>query len=161
MENEIGLDAYSEKDSQKGKYLTFILGDEVYAVEIQRVREIISILPITTIPELPVSVKGIINLRGEVIPVMDVRIRFRKETVEYDLKTCIVIINVNDISLGLIVDSVCEVLNIEPDKVLPNPNTGGNMENSCIKAIAIIEDQIRLIIACDKLLDYEEIRLIR
>ena len=105
----------TEEDTQKGKYLIFSLGNEFYGIEIKYVTEIIGVQPITEIPELPDYIKGIINLRGKIIPVMDVRIRFKKSPMEYNDRTCVIVIDVKDTSVGLIVDSVSEVLSIEEE----------------------------------------------
>lgn len=118
-----------EEDTQKGKFLTFLLGKEVYAIEIKFVIEIIGIQPITELPESPAYVKGIINLRGKIIPVMDVRLRFKKKPVEYNDRTCIIVVEVQDISVGLIVDNVSEVLSITDEDIVPPPDMNKRTEN--------------------------------
>ncbi len=110
-----------EEDTQKGKFLTFILGDEFYGIGIEFVTEIIGILPITEVPELPTYLRGIINLRGKIIPVMDIRLRFKKPFLEYNERTCIIVIDILDNSVGLIVDSVAEVTNISEENIVPPP----------------------------------------
>ena len=95
-----------EDTPQKGRFLTFVVDEEFYGIEIQYITEIIGIQTITTIPELPEYLKGIINLRGKIIPVMDVRLRFRKQQRKYNDRTCIIVVEIKDITLGLIVDSV-------------------------------------------------------
>jgi len=90
-----------EEDTQKGKYLTFIIGKEVYGIEIKYVMEIIGMQQITEVPELPEYIKGIINLRGKIIPVLDVRLRFKKEPMEYNDRTCIIVVDIKDVSVGL------------------------------------------------------------
>ena len=90
-----------EEDTQKGRYLTFGLGNEAYGIEIEHVTEIIGIQAITELPELPEYIRGIINLRGKIIPVMDVRLRFKKEFREYNDRTCIIVIDISGISIGL------------------------------------------------------------
>lgn len=110
-----------EEDTQKGKFLTFSLGKEDYGVEIKYVTEIIGIQSITEVPDLPAYINGIINLRGKIIPVMDVRLRFGKTVREYDDRTCIIVIDINDISIGLIVDRVSEVINIPESEIVPPP----------------------------------------
>jgi len=87
--------AVKTENTQKDKYLTFLLGEETYAIEIKYVTEIIGIQPITQVPELPSYIKGIINLRGRIIPVMDVRLRFKKPPVEYNDRTCIIVIDID------------------------------------------------------------------
>lgn len=106
MEERIEQEDYIEEDTLKGRYLIFTLDKETYGVEIKYVTEIIGIQTITEIPELPEYVKGIINLRGKIIPVMDVRLRFKKEPKEYNDRTCIIVLDIRDLTIGLIVDRV-------------------------------------------------------
>jgi purine-binding chemotaxis protein CheW len=145
-----------EEDTQKGKFLTFSMGNEMYGIEIRYVTEIIGIQSITEVPELPEYVMGIINLRGKIIPVMDVRLRFKKTFREYNDRTCIVVIDTNDISIGLIVDSVSEVLVIRDEEIVPPPdiNKGGH---KYIKAIGKTGSDVKLLLDCEKLLNDDEI----
>lgn len=146
-----------EEDTQKGKYLTFLLDKEVYAIEIKYVTEIIGFQPITEVPELPDYIKGIINLRGKIIPVMDVRLRFKKQPAEYNDRTCIIVIDVQNISVGLIVDNVSEVLSISDDSIVPPPEISRGTENRYIKAIGKVENDVKLILDCNKLLSYKDV----
>lgn len=155
LEREIINDNIKE-DTQKGKYLTFFIDEIVYAIEIKFVTEIIGIQPITEIPEVPPYVKGIINLRGKIIPVMDVRIRFKKEPIEYNDRTCIVVVDVNDISLGLIVDNVSEVLQIADENIVVPPDMNKGMDNKYIKAIGKVDNCVNLILSCEKLINDNE-----
>lgn len=145
-----------EEDTQKGKFLTFALGDEYYGIEIIFVTEIVGIQPITVIPELPNFIKGIINLRGKIIPVMDARLRFKKEPIPYNDRTCIVVIDFKDLAIGLIVDAVAEVLTIEDEDIVPPPNInkGGR---KYIKGVGKCTDNVTLLLDCEKLLDEKEI----
>lgn len=149
-----------EEDTQKGKYLTFLLGKEAYAIEIKFVTEIIGIQPITEVPELPAFVKGIINLRGKIIPVMDVRLRFKKKPVDYNDRTCVIVIDVENISVGLIVDNVSEVLSISDDNIVPPPEMNRGSDNKYIKAIGKVEDDVKLILDCEKLLSDKDVEVI-
>jgi purine-binding chemotaxis protein CheW len=149
-----------EEDTQKGKYLTFLLGKEAYAIEIKFVTEIIGIQPITEVPELPVYVKGIINLRGKIIPVMDVRLRFKKKPVDYNDRTCVIVIDVLNISVGLIVDNVSEVLSISDENIVPPPEMNRGSENKYIKAIGKVENDVKLILDCEKLMSDKEVEAI-
>jgi len=150
----------TEEDTQKGKYLTFLLGKEAYGIEIKFVTEIIGIQPITEIPEMPEYVKGIINLRGKIIPVMDVRLRFKKKPVDYNDRTCIIVIDVENVSIGLIVDSVSEVLSIPDENIVPPPEMNRGSENRYIKAIGKVENNIKLILDCQKLINDEEMEAV-
>ena len=145
-----------EMDTQKGKYLTFLLDKETYAIEIKFVIEIIGIQPITEVPELPEYVKGIINLRGKIIPVMDVRLRFKKKAMEYNDRTCIIVIEVKDISIGLIVDNVSEVLSIADDDIVLLPDMNKGTENKYIKAIGKVDKEVKLILDCEKLINDDD-----
>ncbi len=144
------------EDTQKGKFLTFTLGEEYYGIDIMYVTEIVGIQPITVVPELPEFIKGIINLRGKIIPVMDARIKFKKETKVYNDRTCIIVIDVHELSIGIIVDAVSEVLNINEDNIVPPPNlnTSGR---KYIKSVGKSEEHVTLILDCEKLLNDNEI----
>lgn len=149
-----------ELDTQKGKFLTFLLGKEVYAIEIRLVTEIMCLQPITEMPEMPEYVKGIVNIRGKIIPVMDVRLRFQMPDAEYNRKTCIIIIEAKNSSVGLIVDNVSEVLSIAENKIVSPPDFGGCSGNRFVKAIGVSEEDVKLILDCEKLLtegDLEQI----
>lgn len=145
-----------EEDTQKEKYLTFILDNESYGIGINNVTEIIGIQPITLVPELPDYIRGIINLRGKIIPVMDVRLRFKKAFREYNDRTCIIVVDINELSIGLIVDSVSEVLIIQDQDIVPPPNLNKS-SNKYISGIGKIENDVKLILDCDKLIKYEDI----
>jgi purine-binding chemotaxis protein CheW len=144
------------EDTQKGKFLTFILGNENYGLEIKYVTEIIGIQEITGIPEVPEYIKGIINLRGKIIPVMDVRLRFKKPIKEYNDRTCVIVIDISGILMGMIVDSVSEVLSI-PDNEIVQPPDVRNGGNRYIKGIGKVGNEVKLILDCHKLLNDEEI----
>lgn len=143
-----------EEDTQKDKFLTFTLGSESYGIEIKHVTEIISIQPVTEVPELPEYIRGIINLRGKIIPVMDVRLRFKKPYREYNDRTCVIVIDIKDVSIGLIVDSVAEVLSIPESEIVSPPEVSKN-NNKYIKGIGKVGSEVKLILDCDKLLNEE------
>ena len=140
------------EDTQKGKFLTFSMGNEFYGIEIKYVTEIIGMQPITEIPEMPEYIKGIINLRGKIIPVMDVRLRFRKAFRDYNDRTCIIVIDIEDISIGLIVDSVSEVIAIADDEIVAPPNVAKE-SNKYIKGIGKVGNDVKLLLDSDKLLN--------
>ena len=146
-----------EEDTQKGKYLTFSLGKEEYGIEIKHVTEIVGLQSITEVPELPGYVKGIINLRGKIIPVIDVRLRFKKEAREYNDRTCTIVIEVKDISVGLIVDTVAEVLSIGEENIVPPPKLNSSYHQKYIKGIGKAGNNVKLLLDCDKLLSDDEI----
>lgn len=144
-----------EEDTQKGRFLTFYIGSDSYGIEIQYVTEIIGIQAITEIPELPEYVKGIINLRGKIIPVMDIRLRFKKEPREYNDRTCIIVVDISNLSIGLIVDSVSEVLTI-PEEEIVDPPEMNKCSNRYIKKIGKYGNEVKLLLDCDKLLTDDE-----
>jgi len=146
-----------EEDTQKGRFLTFQLGKESYGIEIRHVTEIIGIQPITEVPELPEYIKGIINLRGKIIPVMDVRLRFKKEPREYNDRTCVIVIDIQDVSIGLIVDTVSEVLSIPDENIVEPPQMNKGFNNRYIKQIGKIGNDVKLLLDCEKLLTEDEI----
>lgn len=143
-----------EEDTLKGKYLTFILGKEFYGIEIKYVTEIIGIQPITEVPELPKFIRGIINLRGKIIPVMDVRLRFKKDSMEYNDRTCVIVVDIESISIGLIVDSVSEVITIADNDIVVPPDIN-KYGNKYIKGIGKVGEEVKLILDCNKLLNEE------
>jgi len=145
-----------EEDTQKDKYLIFTIDKEKYGIEIKYVIEIIGIQNITKIPELDDYKKGIISLRGKIIPVVDVRLRFKKPMMEYDDRTCIIVVDVGELTVGLIVDRVSEVVNISEDQVALPPSTSMNTRNKYIKGIGKIGEGVRLLIDCNKLLNDEK-----
>jgi purine-binding chemotaxis protein CheW len=145
-----------EEDTQKGKFLTFHLAREDYGIEIRHVTEIIGIQKITEVPDMPDYVRGVINLRGKVIPVMDVRTRFRMPPREYDERTCIVVVNVEEQSVGLVVDQVNEVTDIPDDQIEPAPRSR-NGESSCVQGMGKIGDEVKILVNVQKLLDQENL----
>ncbi|MCB8817548.1 chemotaxis protein CheW [Desulfosporosinus shakirovi] len=146
-----------EEDTQTGRFLTFSLGRESYGIEIKYVTEIIGIQAITEIPELPEYVKGIINLRGKIIPVMDVRLRFKKEAREYNDRTCVIVVDIKDVSIGLIVDSVSEVLTIPEQGIVEPPKMNKGFNNRYIKNIGKVGNDVKLLLDCEKLLTEDEL----
>ncbi|WP_160685010.1 chemotaxis protein CheW [Clostridium sp. C2-6-12] len=148
-----------EEDTQKDKYLIFLIGNQSYGIDIEYVIEIIGIQLITEVPELPDYVKGVINLRGKIIPVIDVRLKLKKEAKEYDDKTCIIVIEIGSTSVGLVIDRVLEVVNIEEKNISPQPETSLNRDNNnkFIKGIGKVRNEVKLLIDCYRLLEEEEI----
>ncbi|KUO69899.1 MAG: chemotaxis protein CheW [Clostridia bacterium BRH_c25] len=151
---------WDEEDTQKGKYLTFYLGKEFYGIEIKYVTEIVGMQPITEVPELPEYIRGIINLRGKIIPVMDVRLRFKKPLREYNDRTCIIVVDIRDVAIGLIIDSVSEVMSIPEGDIVPPPGIGQGFSNRYIKGIGKVGSEVKLVLDCDKLLNDEDTEII-
>jgi len=146
-----------DEDTQKDKYLTFTVGREDYGIEIYFVTEIIGIQKITDVPDMPAYVKGVINLRGKVIPVMDVRIRFRMPEREYDDRTCIVVVNVKGTSVGLVVDTVKEVADIPPAQIELPPEVADGSTQHYIKGLGKIGEDVKILLDVEKLVRSDEI----
>lgn len=157
IENSPNESTEFEEDTQKDRYLTFSLGDECYGIEIKYVTEIIGIQTITEVPELPEHVKGIINLRGKIIPVIDVRIRFKKEPIAYNDRTCVIVIEINTLSIGLIVDCVSEVITISENDIVEPPVINKENNNRYISKIGKTNNDVKLILDCNKLLKDDEV----
>ena len=153
--NELDDDLFEDEDTQKDKYLTFKVDDEYYGIEIRYVMEIIKTQKITMVPETDEYLKGVINLRGRIIPVIDVRLRFKKEEREYDDRTCIVVVKMNETLVGLIVDRVSEVLDIPENQVDSVPTTGKNRENSYIQGMGKVGESVKIILDVDRFLKDE------
>ncbi len=146
-----------EKIVKSNKYLTFSVDKEVFGLDIRHVDDIIGIQDITLVPEQPEYIKGVINLRGKIIPTMDVRARFKKEAREYDDRTCIVVLNMHNTSVGVIVDRVVEVLDIDEEQIAEPPRFTDEYQSHYISGIGKINDEIAMLLDCDKLLNYEQI----
>jgi len=154
----MGLEANEEcslaEDTQKDKYLTFRLAEEDYGIEIGDVIEIIGIQKITQLPDMPRFIKGVINLRGQVIPVMDVRLRFGLPARDYDERTCIVVVKIEEKTVGLVVDRVNEVVDIPESQVeLPNSSTMALPEQN-VKGLGKIREEIRILLDTEKILAF-------
>ncbi len=142
----------NNEDTQQGKYLTFNLGKEEYGIEIRHVTEIIGIQNITELPNVPYFVKGVINLRGKVVPVIDIRLRFSFEEREYNERTSIIVVNINQLAVGIIVDTVTEVLDITEDNIEPPPNMNSGTSNRYIKAFGKVGSDVKILLDTEKLL---------
>jgi purine-binding chemotaxis protein CheW len=155
--NDLLTNINSAEDSMKGRFLAFMVGNEAFGIEIKYVTEIIGIQSITEMPEMPSYVKGIINLRGRIIPLIDVRLRFGKEPRDYDDRTCVIVVDYNGFTYGLIVDSVYEVLTISDEEISPLPGVSTTSGNRFVKNIGKTAARIVLIVDCEKLLTSDEI----
>lgn len=140
------------EDTQRGRFLSFTLGRESYGMEIKYVKEIIGIQEITEMPELPEYIKGIINLRGKIIPVMDVRLRFKKEPKEYNDRTCVIVVATRELLIGMIVDSVSEVLSIPEEDIVDPPQMNKGQDSRYIKKIGKVGQEVKMLLDCEKLL---------
>ncbi|MCK4625136.1 MAG: purine-binding chemotaxis protein CheW [Phycisphaerae bacterium] len=151
-----------EQQTQKaGKYLTFVLAGEEYGLEILRVREIIGYMDITAVPQTPDYVKGVINLRGQVIPVVDLRTKFGMETAEQTEETCIIVVEISQgdhsISTGIVVDRVSEVLDIASGDIEDPPDFGSRVDTDFILGMGKIGDSVKILLDIDKVLAGDEL----
>lgn len=143
-----------EDDTLGNRFLTFQLDNEFYGIEIRYVTEIIGIQSITVVPDMPDYIRGIINLRGRIIPVMDVRLRFKKNFREYNDRTCVIVVNVNELSIGLIVDSVSEVIRIPEEDIVVPPDMNKEGEKY-IRGVGKAGNDVKLLLDCEKLLNFQ------
>lgn len=144
-----------EHDAQKGKYMTFKAGNEYYGLKIQYVSEIIQFQTVTMVPETEDYIKGLINLRGKIIPVIDVLLRFGQDSFEYNERTCIIVLIVNGMTVGLIVESIADVVEIKENNILPPPTIGrgDKLRGKYIYGIGKVGDTVKLLLDPDKLLN--------
>ena len=148
-----------DTDAQKDKYVTFKSGNEYFGLKIEYVSEIIVFQEITEVPECEDYVKGLINLRGKIIPVIDVRIRFRQEPFEYNDRTCIIVINVKSTVVGLIVEKIAEVVEIQEENILESPTLshGDKAQDSYVYAIGKVGDTVKLLLDPNKLISDDDL----
>ncbi len=159
----VAADSGSDDDNnEKGKYMTFKSGNEYFGLEIQYVNEIIQMQEITAIPETEDYIKGLINLRGKVVPVIDVRLRFKQEPLEYNDRTCIIVIKVKSAVVGLIVEKIAEVVEINEDNILPPPKIGHGerAQNKYVYGIGKVGNAVKLLLDPDKLLNDEDLSIV-
>ncbi len=156
LATDLDDDLFDEGDTLEGKFLTFHLADEDYGIAIRYVTEIIGIQNITEVPDMPPFIKGVINLRGRVIPVMDVRARFELSLRDYDDRTCIIVVNIEDKTVGLVVDKVNEVVDIKENQIEPPPKSKSGATNY-IHGIGKINDEVKILLDINRLLYEKEI----
>jgi purine-binding chemotaxis protein CheW len=146
---------------KEGKYLTFSLAGEEYGIGILKIKEIIGMMPVTNVPQTPAYVKGVINLRGKVIPVVDLRMRFGMEEIDYTERTCIIVVEISGPSttvlMGIVVDSVSEVLNIKAEDIEETPNFGTKLDSAYILGMAKMEGGVKILLDIDCVLSEKEI----
>jgi len=149
---------------KEGKYLTFSLANEEYGIGILKVKEIIGMMPITPVPRTPAYVKGVINLRGKVIPVVDLRLKFEMEEMGYTERTCIIVVEtrgqLGSVLVGIVVDSVSEVLNIRAADIEEAPAFGARLNTDYILGMAKMNGGIKILLDIDKVLEVDEIEML-
>lgn len=158
-----------EKDNvvthESGQFLTFKLGEEVYGVDIRKIREVLEYTKVTSVPKTPEFMKGVINLRGGVVPVVDLRLKFGMEEKEKTVNTCIIIVEVtidnDEILLGAIADSVREVVNLSSDQMEDTPSIGMSIRVDFIKSMGKLDDEFCMILDIDKIFSAVEMEAIK
>ena len=149
---------------REGKYLTFSLAEEEYGIGILKIKEIIGMLPITSVPQTPDFVKGVINLRGKVIPVIDLRLRFGIGEIDYTERTCIIVVEIagqaGTVLIGIVVDSVSEVLNVKGDDIEDTPTFGTKLDTEYILGMAKMEGGVKILLDIDRVLNAEEVGML-
>ena len=148
-----------------GKYLTFQLDKEIYGLEILKVQEIIGMMNVTSVPRTPDFVRGVINLRGKVIPVVDLRLKFSMETKEDTERTCIIVVQISAASqmviMGIIVDEVSEVLDVKSEQIEPAPSFGGSVSTDFILAMGKVGQKVIMLLDVDRVLSGGEMQLVK
>jgi purine-binding chemotaxis protein CheW len=159
MSSEMGTlteSATAQLSELVGKYLTFALGDEEYGVPVLKVREIIKMMDITLVPQVPPHVKGVINLRGKVIPVVDLRLKFSFPEQGYTERTCIIVVEValaaSRIMMGIVVDAVSEVLNVAADELEATPEFGERVTTDYMRGVAKVKGKVKILLDLDRVL---------
>ncbi len=153
-----------KSENREGKYLTFSLADEEYGIGILKIKEIIGMMPITTVPQTPAFVKGVINLRGKVIPVIDLRLRFGMNAIDYTERTCIIVVEIagtnSTVQIGIVVDTVSEVLNVKNDEIEDTPAFGTKLDTEYILGMAKMEGGVKILLDIDRVLNADEITVL-
>ncbi len=155
----------NNETNREGKYLTFSLAEEEYGIGILKIKEIIGLMPITAVPRTPDYVRGVINLRGKVIPVIDLRLRFSMDEKEYTDRTCIVVVEIGgqsmEMIIGIVVDSVSEVLNIKSEDIEDTPAFGTSLNTEYILGMAKVEGGVKILLDIDTVLSSEEMAYLK
>jgi len=154
--------AVKAMDGREGKYLTFNMDNEEYGIGILKIKEIIGMMSITSVPRTPEFVKGVINLRGKVIPVIDLRLRFEIDAIDYTERTCIIVVEIEGtggtVQIGIVVDSVSEVLNIKGEDVEETPTFGTKLNTDYILGMAKMEGGVKILLDIDHVLNTDEVQ---
>ncbi len=150
-------------DANENKFLSFRIGKEEFGVEILRVREIIGVIDVTPLPQTPSYVKGVINLRGKIIPVIELRAKLGLEAKEYTEETCIIVVEVSDggderFHMGVIVDSVSEVMDIPRENIEPAPRFGGNLNTGYILGMGKVKEQVLILLDIDRVMTQSDLQ---
>ena len=146
-----------QQDQRAGKYLTFVLAEEEYGLEILKVREIIGLMEITAVPRTPHHIKGVINLRGKVIPVIDLRLKFEMTEAEHTEETCVIVVDVSGVEMGILVDKVSEVQDIAASDIDDAPSFGTDVNTEFILGMGKAQGKVTILLDISKVLAGEDI----
>lgn len=152
--------ALSATDTHNQEFLVFSLGDEEYAVDILKVQEIRGYENVTRIANAPDFIKGVTNLRGVIVPIVDLRIKFHLERVEYGGQTVVIVVNVADRIVGIVVDGVSDVMTLTPEQIKPAPEFGVTLSSDFLSGLGSLEDRMLVLVDIDKLLTSDEMALV-
>ncbi|REL38698.1 chemotaxis protein CheW [Rhodohalobacter sp. SW132] len=155
MEQTIEKESVAEEKVirvEGGKFLSFFLGKEEYAIEILKVQEIIGLMAITPVPRMPAYIKGVLNLRGKIVPVMDLRTRFGLNEIEHTEETCIIVVQENQYLMGVIVDKVSEVADIDGEQIEEVPTLGSGRQSEYLSGIGKVKESVKMIVDVEKVL---------
>jgi purine-binding chemotaxis protein CheW len=147
-------------DGDNQQFLVFSLGEEEYAIDILKVQEILGYENVTRIANAPDFIKGVTNLRGIIVPIVDLRIKFNLDKVEYDGQTVVIVVNVSDRIVGIVVDSVSDVMTLTPDQIKPAPELGVTMSSDFLSGLGSLENRMLVLVDIDKLLTSKEMALV-
>ena len=158
------MEIRAQTQSQEGKYLTFQLGQEIYGLRILKVQEIMGMMAVTHIPRTPLFVRGVVNLRGKVIPVIDLRLKFGMESHEDTERTCVIVVQIvrgdQQVTMGLIVDEVSEVVDIAAEQIEPPPSFGSAVDTAFILGMGKVGEKVVMLLDVDCVLSGEEMALV-
>ncbi|MBA2778875.1 chemotaxis protein CheW [Billgrantia kenyensis] len=152
--------AFAAAEAHNREFLVFSLGDEEYAIDILKVQEIRGYENVTRIANAPEFIKGVTNLRGVIVPIVDLRIKFHLDKVEYGGQTVVIVVNVEDRVVGIVVDGVSDVMTLSPDQIKPAPEFGVTLSSDFLSGLGSLEDRMLVIVDIDKLLTSDEMELV-
>lgn len=164
MANEVTLSENVKSMANAGKYMVFMLAGEEYGIDILKVQEIIGIIDVTRVPKMPNYIKGVINLRGKIIPVINLRMKFGIEEVEYTDKTCIIVVQVvrgeKSVTMGVVVDEVEEVVDISSEQIEATPDFGSQIDMNFVMGIGKVGKKVKLLLDIDRVMSSDDISAI-
>ncbi len=153
-------DSLTASDGENRQYLVFSLGEEEYAIDILKVQEILGYENVTRIANAPEFIKGVTNLRGVIVPIVDLRIKFNLDKIDYDGQTVVIVVNVSERIVGIVVDGVSDVMTLTPDQIKPAPELGMSLSSDFLSGLGSLENRMLVLVDIDKLLTSKEMALV-